>query len=206
MRRFVSSSDYPYRQDQDGKPLCRWCGGPVKSPRRTFCSQACVDAYLIRSGSGAARAAVFERDKGVCYYCGIDAHAVEQRFSRLERMCHVGRYHFRNGVRLDDDDRWLARRKELGTGRIKPSKKERRIAALERERDRLGIGRRVIGAAGGHLWEAHHLVAVAEGGGQCGLDGYVTACWKCHPKETGKLRRRLNGAQEPLVLGEQIVL
>ena len=43
-----------------------------------------------------------------------------------------------------------------------------------------------------HFWEAHHVVAVAEGGGQCGLDNYETVCWRCHGKETGALRRRLN--------------
>ena len=41
-------------------------------------------------------------------------------------------------------------------------------------------------------WEAHHKHAVIEGGGECGLDGYETLCWRCHPTETGQLRRRLN--------------
>jgi 5-methylcytosine-specific restriction endonuclease McrA len=41
-------------------------------------------------------------------------------------------------------------------------------------------------------WEAHHKHAVIEGGGECGLDGYETLCWRCHPVETGQLRRRLN--------------
>lgn len=41
-------------------------------------------------------------------------------------------------------------------------------------------------------WEAHHKHAVIEGGGECGLDGYETLCWRCHSKETGQLRRRLN--------------
>ncbi len=43
-------------------------------------------------------------------------------------------------------------------------------------------------------WEAHHVVAVAEGGGGCGLDGYTTMCRSCHGPETGRLRRRLNRA------------
>lgn len=48
-------------------------------------------------------------------------------------------------------------------------------------------------------WQAHHLVAVSEGGGGCDLDGYVILCNPCHGKETGALRRRLNGS-EPLPL------
>jgi len=44
----------------------------------------------------------------------------------------------------------------------------------------------------GHWWEADHIVAVAEGGGGCGLDGYRTLCRPCHARESGFLRRRLN--------------
>jgi 5-methylcytosine-specific restriction endonuclease McrA len=27
------------------KKRCTWCGGPVESPRRTWCSEQCVEAY-----------------------------------------------------------------------------------------------------------------------------------------------------------------
>lgn len=30
------------------------------------------------------------------------------------------------------------------------------------------------------LWEAHHKLRVADGGGKCGLENYVTLCWRCH--------------------------
>ena len=40
-----------------------------------------------------------------------------------------------------------------------------------------------------HFWEAHHIHAVVEGGGECGLDGYETLCWRCHKKETAELAR-----------------
>ena len=58
-------------------------------------------------------------------------------------------------------------------------------------------------------WEAHHKHAVIEGGGECGLAGYETLCWRCHPKETGQLRRRLNQQRAelrtlPLFAGEKI--
>jgi 5-methylcytosine-specific restriction endonuclease McrA len=53
-----------------------------------------------------------------------------------------------------------------------------------------------LGYAGGHLWETHHKVAISEGGGgPITVDDLATACWKCHPKLTGELRRRLNRAK-----------
>lgn len=42
------------------------------------------------------------------------------------------------------------------------------------------------------LWEAHHKVAVADGGGLCGLDGYETLCFRCHGKESGQQKRKRN--------------
>ena len=39
-------------------------------------------------------------------------------------------------------------------------------------------------------WEADHIVAVIEGGGECGLDGFRTLCLDCHHKETAELARR----------------
>ena len=48
-----------------------------------------------------------------------------------------------------------------------------------------------------HLWEAHHKVAVVEGGGECGLDGLETLCWRCHREETAGLARRRAEARSP---------
>jgi SWI/SNF-related matrix-associated actin-dependent regulator 1 of chromatin subfamily A len=43
----------------------------------------------------------------------------------------------------------------------------------------------------GDYWQADHIVAVAEGGGGCGLDNLQTLCTPCHQGETNKLRARL---------------
>ena len=50
-------------------------------------------------------------------------------------------------------------------------------------RRRYGLDRR--------LWEAHHIIAVSEGGGMCGLENYETICLWCHKKETRELHRRV---------------
>lgn len=47
----------------------------------------------------------------------------------------------------------------------------------------------------GDLWQADHIVPVAEGGGECGIENYRTLCTACHKIETAKLRRRLSGAK-----------
>ena len=43
----------------------------------------------------------------------------------------------------------------------------------------------------GQFWQVDHIQAVAEGGGDCGLENLRTLCVPCHSVETGKLRGRL---------------
>jgi hypothetical protein len=48
------------------------------------------------------------------------------------------------------------------------------------------------------LWDADHILPVAEGGGQCDLDNIRTLCLLCHREATAQLRARLkNKAGEP---------
>lgn len=41
------------------------------------------------------------------------------------------------------------------------------------------------------LWDADHVVPVAEGGGQCDLSNMRTLCLLCHREATAALRERL---------------
>lgn len=41
------------------------------------------------------------------------------------------------------------------------------------------------------LWDADHIVPVAEGGGQCDLGNIRTLCLRCHRQVTADLRSRL---------------
>ncbi len=43
----------------------------------------------------------------------------------------------------------------------------------------------------GSLWDADHIQAVAEGGGECDLSNLRTLCLKCHRRATADLRERL---------------
>jgi 5-methylcytosine-specific restriction enzyme A len=41
------------------------------------------------------------------------------------------------------------------------------------------------------LWDADHVIPVAEGGGECDLANMRTLCLKCHRAATAELRKRL---------------
>jgi 5-methylcytosine-specific restriction protein A len=41
------------------------------------------------------------------------------------------------------------------------------------------------------LWDADHIVPVAEGGGECDLANIRTLCLRCHRRATAELRERL---------------
>jgi 5-methylcytosine-specific restriction enzyme A len=47
-----------------------------------------------------------------------------------------------------------------------------------------------------NLWDADHVVAVVEGGGECGLENLRTLCLKCHRTETANLTQRRRGTEK----------
>jgi 5-methylcytosine-specific restriction endonuclease McrA len=47
------------------------------------------------------------------------------------------------------------------------------------------------------LWEADHIVPVAEGGGECDLANIRTLCLICHRRATAELRNRLRRSHDP---------
>jgi 5-methylcytosine-specific restriction protein A len=86
--RIVGSDLYPYIKDKDGKPLCRFCKGPIKPPRYTFCSDECVHEYKIRANREYARALVLKRDHGVCQCCGLNAVALHHKVHKRAYLCN----------------------------------------------------------------------------------------------------------------------
>ena len=122
-------------RDAAGAPICRWCRGPVAPPRRTFCGDACVHEWKIRSSPWYVRREVKKRDKGTCRLCGLNVVKAHREWTRA-----------------------------------KPPVTDR--AARKRWR------------AERPRWEADHIVPVADGGGECGLDNYRLLCRPCHVKVT----------------------
>ena len=58
-----------------------------------------------------------------------------------------------------------------------------------------GTGRRPNSNGTGDLWQADHIVAVVEGGGECSLENLRTLCTACHKAETADLAARLANAK-----------
>ncbi len=131
----------------NGRALCRRCGQEVPKGRRSFCSEACVDAWSMLTNPSFVRAKVFERDHGVCVACGLDTEALS--LEQVERLWHIFSY-------------WGSQ----------------------------------------HRWEAHHIVAVQDGGGETNLGNYQTLCRTCHPaatKQQNDTRRRREREQQGIV-------
>lgn len=40
------------------------------------------------------------------------------------------------------------------------------------------------------FWDAHHIVPVDSGGGECGLENIMTLCFKCHKIRTKVTRKK----------------
>jgi 5-methylcytosine-specific restriction enzyme A len=143
------------------KGYCRGCHKLVPKGRRKWCSDACVQAALIKLDPSIARQRVWQRDRGVCAQCGFDTVRAEHVLRWLQH--HALGSAFGTCRDADEAIHWLARHWGIRA-------------------DQWHIG---------HLWEADHIVPVIEGGGACELENYRTLCVLCHRAETRALRRRL---------------
>lgn len=161
----------PVEFTPEGRPKCRWCKKAIErgTRRRRWCSEACLNEYLIRSSAGTARFHVHRRDKGVCAVCRVDT-------DRVKRILDV----------LYDRARgWWGHRWE-GMNKALHERRYERFAGWVHQHVAATFSRT------SHLWEADHVTPVAEGGGASGLDNLRTLCKRCHARETGALRKRLN--------------
>lgn len=165
---------------------CSWCGTTeLEKGRRSWCSQACVDQYKIRSDPGHIRQLVRQRDRGICAVCGCDADLEYRRWRGIRREVR----------RLAE---WLAYRYRFNThlvqGRVEFRNRDM-ADWLEIKKftedllDRYCPGRWTDGRTTG--WDADHIVPVAEGGGECDLENFRTLCHPCHKQATKELAGRL---------------
>lgn len=144
-----------------GRRLCRWCGREVPPGRRTFCSALCTHEWRVRSSSGYLREKVYERDRGVCAKCGRDARKLK--------------------AKLEDEQTAAMRRCGVFDGKPMADwrKDPQYLAFLKKPPCPL-----TVKEAEKSLWQADHVLEVAEGGGLCGLEGIRTLCLWCHKDAT----------------------
>ena len=132
-----------------GRVLCRWCAVEIPRGRRTFCTDACVHQWRLRTSPAYLRDCVLERDRGICARCTVDT---------------VAAY-------------WLLRK------------------ARGRRRQELFAVWGIRTLTRRSLWDADHIVPVAEGGGACDLSNLRTLCLHCHRVVTAELRARLRAGK-----------
>ncbi len=156
-KRYKTVRDFPVGRDAEGRPLCRWCKGAVKPPRRTMCSNACAHEVELRTNLNYLRSQVFKRDRGVCAACGGDT----QKFGR------VMDYARKSLAALTGQDPTWAN----GYWFVRAARE-----TLEK----------VPWEYGRANWEADHILEVVRGG-DSGLENMQTLCVPCHKQKTKRL-------------------
>ena len=86
LQRKLNGYTRPARKDADGTRRCRWCEGPVKPPRRTFCGDDCVHEFKLRTNPGYLREQVWKRDRGICALCGCDTEELRAKLKALREF------------------------------------------------------------------------------------------------------------------------
>lgn len=66
----------------NGRNLCRRCSEEVPRGRRTFCSEACIHEWKLRTDAAYLRQETFKRDLGVCAVCALDTKTERSRDER----------------------------------------------------------------------------------------------------------------------------
>ena len=156
----------PVRIDRYGYYLCRLCKKACPSGERQWCSEECLRIYLTISDGNYVRAKLFERDRGVCALCGVDAARMDEALARLgEDLLHP--------LLMSIHPMIAATLRAEGWRNIKLRGKGCYADAIRFS----------------SCWEADHIQSVAEGGGQCGLENFRTLCYVCHKKQSAEQAR-----------------
>ena len=126
-----------------------------------------------------------KRERGLCRWCGAAVPA--RRFTFCGESCvHQWKLRTDPGYLRDQvfaRDRGVCAACGVDTEALRRDK--RKLDWASRRQFEKDWGRRK------HLWDADHIVPVAEGGGECDLSNMRTLCLKCHREATAALRKRM---------------
>lgn len=130
-----------------------------------------------------------ENGRALCRWCGLEVPA--RRFTFCSEWCV-------HEWRLRTDPGYLREQvlaRDRGVCAICRIDTKAAYAGLRRSR---GVHRQKLLEKWGlnrlsrkSLWDADHILPVAEGGGECDLENLRTLCLICHRGQTQELRRRL---------------
>lgn len=187
----------------NGRRLC-YCGCGEELPATAHKLNTSIpghyDKWAAVHNPATVRRLVEERDRGVCAACGVDTELRAREADETRRL-------FR-WLAVRHADELLARGELPFYPGFTPSEKRYSdyVQTHERparptnhdaykwanhwtaEQSRARFGETT--GAGGHTWEADHIIPVVEGGGECDLSNYRTLCLTCHRKATAALAKR----------------
>lgn len=163
---------------------CTWCQKAVKPPKVTWCGDPqCVHEYQMATDQGYRRAHVYQRDLGVCARCKKDCHAAAERLRALRDDAARAWRALAPGAEAAAQA-FVAAAVEEGLTRAQAAK------VLELR----GPGTAIVSSLPS-LWQADHVIPLAERGGN-GLSNLQTCCLPCHKAKTERqaARRRASSA------------
>jgi len=172
----------PFQKDKFGFYLCRLCKMPCAEGSRQWCSEECFKKFLTMSDGSHVRAQLFERDRGVCAECGVNAAQMDNALARLkDDLLHP--------LLMSIHPMIVTTLRAEGWKNIRLRGRGSYADAIEFT----------------SCWEADHIQAVAEGGGQCGLENFRTLCFVCHKRasaEQAGARAQLRGVKKKQIRAE----
>lgn len=172
--------------------VCRWCALPVLTPKgqpaKGSWHVACVTAFKLIHWPAETRAAVLERDNGICARCGRDAVTWAKSRHEIERL-----------------DRWLMRKeRERLFGPMgwhwscAPAEawEKQQVETFERHYGLQGSGH-------SHGWQHDHIRPLLEADGRIEfweLANIQTLCAQCHQAKTASEAAARAAARKALAL------
>jgi 5-methylcytosine-specific restriction endonuclease McrA len=154
----------------------------VKRPGRRL-----ADAGVVKR----AALPVGPSGRPLCRWCQLEILAKRRRTFCSDYCVHEWRLRSDPGYLRD---KVYARDKgvcaECGVDTVKAYRELKRSKGAARTETLEMWGMRSV-TARRSLWDADHILPVAEGGGECDLDNLRTLCLMCHREATAELRRRM---------------
>lgn len=129
-----------------------------------FCNGPCLESFLMKRKTGMARHLLEGCEHGVCRTCNLDTATLQER---LLRVPEASRRDFFSNNATDLERNFFERL----------SQTRQKNVLLHPQRS-------------SHFWEADHIKAVADNGGESSLMNFQTLCLACHSSKSVEERRR----------------